>query len=105
MHKQIVSMMAMTVLVVAQHSDAALQLDYRADQGVQTTGGAPANFGDNVLNWLDQSDNNKATQPTVSLRPIYQQATIGISLKPVVRFDGGDDWLRSVAGAGTIGPT
>jgi hypothetical protein len=48
--------------------------------------------GDPVSTWADSSGNgNDATQGTAGLRPLYKTNIVGG--KPVVRFDGTDDYL------------
>ena len=50
------------------------------------------NDGDPVATWPDASDEaNDATQATEDYRPTYQ--TNELNGKPVVRFDGSNDWL------------
>lgn len=87
-------------------SEAALKVQYRADVGVEKTTGVPATYGDTVLNWLDQSgNNNTASQSTSSRRPTLQHVMIRSVTKPVVRFDGSDDYLQSASNAATFGPS
>jgi hypothetical protein len=49
--------------------------------------------GSNVTSWNDQSgNNNNANQPTTGQQPIV--VNNAINGKPVVRFDGSNDWLK-----------
>lgn len=58
------------------------------------------NDGDAVATWVDSSSSGAdATQGTAGNRPTYQTAEVN-SL-PCVRFDGTDDYLTSVASAGS----
>jgi hypothetical protein len=69
-------------------SIASLQLWLDASQ---ITG---LNDGDAVTTWADLSGNgNDATQATGSKKPTYQ--TNELNGRPVVRFDGVDDWVES----------
>ena len=66
-------------------SDLDLLVWLKADDGPITTGGIAATSGYTVTGWLDKSPNGHyATQPTVSLQPIYSET--GFNGKPAVRF-------------------
>lgn len=56
------------------------------------------NDGDSVTTWSDLSGNgNDATQATASKRPVYKVNII--NGRPVVRFDGTDDFMAAPTGA------
>jgi len=74
-----------------------LQLWLRADAGVTT------NAGGGVTQWLDQSTNaNNAVQPTDIAAPVLVNGAL--NSRPVLRFDGGDDFL-DVADAASLSGT
>ena len=61
----------------------------RADAGTLTTNGQ-------VSEWNDQSGNgNNATQSTSGSRPLYIASEPLANNRPVLRFDGIDDWMRT----------
>jgi hypothetical protein len=76
-----------------------LVLWLEADAGLYTDAAktVPAvNDGDAVYTWADQSGNGKdVVQTTLSKRPLLKLAIQ--NGKPVVRFDGTDDWLKTTA--------
>lgn len=78
-------------------ADAALAVQYRADVGVLNTNGNAASVGEYVGTWQDQSGStNPATNATGgATRPTLQSVNIVEGLnKPVVCFDGTDDFLK-----------
>jgi hypothetical protein len=85
---------------------AALVVQYKADAGVLNASGSPATVGEAVATWQDQSGNaNPATNATGGdTRPTLQSVNTVAGLnKPVVRFDGTNDFLKSLALVGGFG--
>jgi hypothetical protein len=63
----------------------------RADAGTSTT-----TNGQPVSSWNDQSGNgNNATQPTSGSQPLYIASEPLANNRPVLRFDGIDDWMQT----------
>jgi len=64
-----------------------LELWLKANDGVEEAASDPAEDGDSVLNWLDNSLNaNNATQGTGANQPTYTEAAINFN--PTLDFDG-----------------
>lgn len=83
---------------------AGLKYWVKADAGTnQSAGGAAATAdGDPVGEWQDQSSNAQhLAQSTAANKPVLKTGANGINSKPVVRFDGTDDYLEKAAFAFT----
>jgi hypothetical protein len=66
----------------------------KADTGVLNNSDATAVAGETVKTWQDQSGNNyHLTQATDGLRPIYRATEATLNSKPVLDFDGVDNFL------------
>jgi hypothetical protein len=63
-----------------------LQLWLKADQGVENTFGVPAEEGEEVLNWLDNTINTNNATAATSYAPLFIQN--GINFNPKLSFDG-----------------
>lgn len=62
---------------------------YKSDYGIQT------DISGNVQSWQDASgNNNHATQSTPAYRPLFVPSDPLINNKPLLRFDGTNDYLR-----------
>jgi len=49
--------------------------------------------GDTVSQWGEQSNNNHAVQGVVNRRPLFVDSILLLNNKPVIRFDGVDDFM------------
>ncbi|MBU2547139.1 MAG: LamG domain-containing protein [Proteobacteria bacterium] len=66
----------------------------RASTGVEEAAGDPAENGDSVYDWLDQSGQEQnANRGAAGAEPVYVTNAIK-SFWPVVRFNGTNQWLR-----------
>ncbi len=86
---------------IGSDDDGELLLWLRADSGTETSSGDTATSdGDTVETWRDRSGNGRdATAITGSTdrRPVLHTDTNGIHGKPVLRFDGSNDYVRTDA--------
>ena len=67
-----------------------LVLWLKADCGVEEAASDPAETGDNVLNWLDQSGNGSHVTNDIGIAPVFNT----ISGNEAVDFSGGSAYLR-----------
>lgn len=80
---------------------AGLQLWLKADGNVYNTGTTQATNGQTVQTWADASGNARdATQATSGSRPTF--ITGALNSKPVIRFDGSDDFLGTASASYAI---
>jgi hypothetical protein len=92
-------------LYLASPAPAAITwMSLDADAGVLTTGDVPANNGDNVTKWEDQSNGFDATVPGGSTSPTYLTAT-GTPAERGVSFTDSADRLRVVGSQVISGTT
>ena len=78
-----------TVSFSIPKSVSGLLLWLKGDEGVEEANSDPAENGDNVLNWLDQSGNGHDFTSTGAIAPIYQSSVSTINSKPAIEFSGG----------------
>ncbi len=77
---------------------AGLKLWLEADGNVYTSGTTQATNGQTVTTWVDASgQSHDATQATSGNRPIF--VTGAVNGKPVIRFDGIDDFMGTASGS------
>src|SRR4026209_3010754 len=70
-----------------------LELWLKADAGVEEAIGDPAEPGDTVLRWLDQSGNGRILEQTnAAKRPDYLASPI--NSKPALEFNGTNQWMQ-----------
>ncbi len=81
----------------APNEVSGLQGWWKADAGVYSDAGStPANDNDTVQQWNDQSGNGRHfSQATATNRPTYRTAIV--NGKPVIRFDGVDNFMATAA--------
>lgn len=73
-----------------------LELWLKADAGVEEAIGDPAESGDSVRRWLDQSGNGRIVEQTTgSKQPVY--STTGVNGQPAISFNGENQWLSTGA--------
>jgi hypothetical protein len=77
-----------TVSFSIPKSITGLLLWLKGDAGVEEAASDPAENGDNVLNWLDQSGNNNDFTSNGAIAPIYQGSISSLNSKPAIEFSG-----------------
>ena len=83
-----------TVSFSIPKSIPGLLLWLKGDAGVEEAASDPAENGDNVLNWLDQSGNNNDFTSNGAIAPIYQGSICSLNSKPARIF--GTSWTKNL---------